>query len=145
MRARELTDCSPVTARRGRSLARELTESYGNGCRLGIKGIRDSAHQIHPLPRFLGMTSTQRFAAFRRYSASREAQEIASDESLFLKSAMAKDWKTVLIRRAVKKLAVAKAARGRSIRVAHARRGSATCSLLACAFRSVSWNLVIRP
>jgi hypothetical protein len=92
---------------------------------MGIKGIPRFLSQTHPLPRFLGMVFRYAFnrkSALERYTASDEAPELSSRESQLLQSTMAGSWKTVLMKRVVRKMLRVRTARSRSARLAERSR-----------------------
>ena len=92
---------------------------------MGIKGIPRFLSQTHPLPRFLSMVFRYTFnrkSALKRYAASDEAPELSSHESKLLQSTMAGSWKTVLMKRVVRKMLRVRTARSRSARLAERSR-----------------------
>jgi hypothetical protein len=92
---------------------------------MGIKGIPRFLSQTHPLPRFLSMVFRYTFnrkSALERYAASDEAPELSSHESKLLQSTMAGSWKTVLMKRVVRKMLRVRTARSRSARLAERSR-----------------------
>ena len=63
-----------------------------------------------------------RKSALERYAASDEAPELSSHESKLLQSTMAGSWKTVLMKRVVRKMLRVRTARSRSARLAERSR-----------------------
>ena len=63
-----------------------------------------------------------RKSALKRYAASDEAPELSSHESKLLQSTMAGSWKTVLMKRVVRKMLRVRTARSRSARLAERSR-----------------------